>query len=56
MQPGPRDLSSSAAGVLSPDCVGEGPESTLSARPEIIESTFDRVKYGLTTQLGYYML
>src|SRR6266404_1463352 len=25
------------------------PERHLSARPEIIESTFDRVKYGLTT-------
>src|SRR6266581_620678 len=28
----------------------------LSARPEIIESTFDRVRCGLTTCVGYYML
>jgi len=27
----------------------KGEEIELSARPEIIESTFDRVKYGLTT-------
>ena len=28
----------------------------LRARPEITESTFDRVRYGLTTCLGYHML
>jgi hypothetical protein len=27
----------------------------LRARPEIIESTFDRVIYGFTTLLGYHM-
>ena len=28
----------------------------LRARPEITESTFDRVRYGFTTCLGYHML
>jgi dihydroorotate dehydrogenase (fumarate) len=28
----------------------------LRARPEIIGSTFDRVKYGFTTIFGYHML
>ena len=30
--------------------------SHLRARPEITESTFDRVRYGFTTFLGYHML
>src|SRR6516165_4837178 len=29
---------------------------SLRARPEITESTFDRVRYGFTTCLGYHML
>jgi hypothetical protein len=28
----------------------------LRARPEIVESTFDRVKYGFTTSFQYHML
>jgi hypothetical protein len=28
----------------------------LRARPEIIESTFDRVRYGFATLFSYYIL
>jgi hypothetical protein len=28
----------------------------LRARPQIIESTFDRIKYGFTTILSYHIL
>jgi hypothetical protein len=41
----------------------KGSESThtdtpvqLRARPEIIESTFDRVRYGFTTDFPYHIL
>jgi alkanesulfonate monooxygenase SsuD/methylene tetrahydromethanopterin reductase-like flavin-dependent oxidoreductase (luciferase family) len=30
--------------------------SVLRARPEIIESTFDRVRYGFTTDFPYHIL
>jgi len=31
-------------------------EATLRARPEMTESTFERVEYGFTTQYSYHML
>ena len=42
--------------VPVPRCIADGPVRPLRARPEITESTFDRVKYGFTTCLGYHML
>jgi hypothetical protein len=39
----------SAKNAMGGDETAPTSAARLSARPEIIESTFDRVKYGLTT-------
>jgi hypothetical protein len=36
--------------------VAQTEAQALRARPEIIESTFDRVRYGFTTDFPYHIL
>ena len=50
------DLRVQVLTLAAGQCVPWHYYTEISARPEIIESTFDRVKYGLTAQLRYYML
>jgi hypothetical protein len=55
---GPDDVSRGAASAerrVPQRPAGNGARA-LRARPEITESTFDRVRYGFTTCLGYHML
>jgi hypothetical protein len=55
------DPADTAAIVVKTDIagatIGAGVESaSLRARPEISESTFERVKHGFTTQSSYHIL